>query len=305
LVEFPHGLARVIPALERLLELERGRLKRGEHPRRLVLVNSATAFWDSYVLAQLDCSHTSVHSRVRRATVKPIPEGNDAATAALEFAHRQLRWSTRRQAGDGRLHIPANVRIKIAELDDYPGFGDGWSYPDDTGIWTDGHRSELAVTFEGGEGDAVLALTVDAACVGPTESISVELLVDGDRASRKDFSQAWWRSAVSAFRRRGSHRVDDAAGMTLPNAPSVASRTRYQRLPAAEALRRRLSDLAANVWRIQLPFRIFAQRDAELTLVINEPHSPLDLGWSSDERQLGIHIRSLKLERGVVAKGKR
>jgi hypothetical protein len=295
-VEFPHGLARVMPALDRLFELERGRLERGEHPRRLVLVNSATAFWDSYVVAQLDCSHTSVHSRVRRATVKGMPNVNDTAAVALEFAHQQLRWSTRRQAGDGRLHIPANVQVKIAELDDYPGFGEGWSYPDDTGIWTEGHRSELAVTFEGEEGHAVLALTVDGACVGRSESISVELLLDGDPAARRDFSQAWWRSALPALRRRRLHRPDVAAESPPPNAASVAPHPRYMRLLAADVVRRRLSDLTATVWRIQLPFRVVAQRDVDLTFVIHAPHSPRDLGWSSDDRQLGIHICSLTLE---------
>jgi hypothetical protein len=299
-VEFPHGLARVIPALERLIELERGRLERGGHPRRLVLVNSATAFWDSYVVAHLDCSHTSVHSRVRRATVKPIPDVDDAAVAALEFAHRQLRWSTRHQAGDGRLHIPADVRVKITELEDHPGFGDGWSHPDETGIWTEGPRSELALTFERGDGHAVLALTVDGACVGPAESISVEVLVDGKRAARRDFSQTPWRSAVSALRQRRSHRGHDAAEIAPPNAARPRPRPSDRRLPVAEAVRRRLSGLTAIVWRIQLPFRVVARRDAELTLVINEPRSPLDLGWSSDERRLGIHIRSLALEQGGV-----
>jgi hypothetical protein len=298
-VELPHGLGGAFAALERLFALERRRLERGEHPRRLVLVNSATAFWDAYLLAHLDCSHTTVHSRVRRAIVKPVPDVNEAAAAALELARRQLRWSSRREAGDGRLHIPANVPLKIAELDDYPGFGDGWSYPDDTGVWTEGRRSELAVAFEGGEGHGVLALTVDGTCVGAGESISVELLLDGERAARRDFRPPFWRSASSRFNRRASHGVHEAAETRASNGTEV-SRPRNQpiRGAKAKALRRRLSGLTASVWRIQLPFRVVGQRDATLTFVINEPHSPLELGWSRDMRQLGIHLRSLTLEHG-------
>jgi len=297
-LELPHGLSRAFASLERLFARERGRLERGEHPRRLVLVNSATAFWDSYLLGQLDCSHTSVHSRVRRATVKQIPEVNEAATAAVESAHRQLRWSTRGQTRDGRLHIPANVRIKIAELDDYPGFGDGWTYPDDTGIWTEGRRSELAVTFEGGLEHGVLALAVDGTCVGPDETISVELLVDREHVARRDFGQAWWRSAWPAFRRRASHRAEPVPQKPVQDAAFDRPRQFYQRVAAAQAVRKGISALTEIVWRIELPFPVDTQRNSEIAFLIDEPHSPLDLGWSHDERPLGIHLRSLRLEQG-------
>jgi hypothetical protein len=299
-VEFPRGLDRAFAAVERLFELERARLERGGHPRRLVLVNSATAFWDAYILANLDCSHTSVHSRVRRATVKPVPDVNDAAAAALEFAHRQLRWSARRHAGDGRLHVPADVRIKIAELDDYRGFGEGWAYPDGLGVWTQGRRSELAVTFEGAEGDSVLALAVGGICIGPDESIKVELLVDGECAARRDFSQAWWRSVLSEFRRRTSPRVDTAVETAVPDTVTDRPRPFSWRLAVPAAVRTRISHLTEMVWQIQLPSRVVAQRNAQLTFVIDEPRTPLDLGWSNDERQLGFHLRSLMLEHGVL-----
>ncbi len=287
-VEFPRRLDRAFRALEQLIELERARLERGEHPRRIVLVNSATAFWDAYVLAQLDCSHTSVHSRVRRATVKPVPDEGDAAKAAHELARRLIRWGARRHAGDGRLHVPADTPVTIAELDGYPGFGDGWAYPDSAGIWTEGPRSELAVVFDGRDGDAVLVLTVGGICAGPDESISVELLVDGKRAALRDFGQD----------RRGLRggvfpRLVRAATTILPDPVTDRLRPLYRRLAASQT---HISRLTETVWRIQLPSRVVAQPRAQLTFVIDEPRTPLALGWSHDERQLGIHLRSLMLE---------
>src|SRR5262249_39634027 len=48
-VGLPHGLSHAFAALELLFERERSRLRHGEHQRRMVLVNSATEFWDSFV----------------------------------------------------------------------------------------------------------------------------------------------------------------------------------------------------------------------------------------------------------------
>ena len=69
----PPRLHGAVGVIQRLVELERARLEAGEHPRRFVLVHSWTAFWDAHVLANLDCSHTTAHSRVRRATVRSVP----------------------------------------------------------------------------------------------------------------------------------------------------------------------------------------------------------------------------------------
>jgi hypothetical protein len=68
------ALDRTFDALKQLVDVERRRIAAGAHPRRIVLVNSASAHWHAYVLAHLDCSYTTTHSRVRRATVKPEPE---------------------------------------------------------------------------------------------------------------------------------------------------------------------------------------------------------------------------------------
>jgi hypothetical protein len=233
---------------------------------------------------------------VRRATVKAVPDEDDAAKAAHEFARRLIRWSARRHAGDGRLHVPADARVTVAELDDYSGFGDGWAYPDDAGIWTQGRRSDLAVAFDGGEGDAVLALAVGGICVGPDESISVELLVDGERAALRDFRQGRWRSVLPALRGRVSPAVGQVAKTALPDMATDRLRPLSRRLTAPTAVQRRILRLTEIVWRVQLPFRLVAQRNAQLTFVIDEPRTPRAVGWSDDERQLGIHLRSLMLE---------
>jgi hypothetical protein len=51
------------------------------------------------------------------------------------------------------------------------------------------------------------------------------------------------------------------------------------------------------LWHIDLPGGGLAlQATAKLTVEIPDPRTPLDLGWSQDDRPLGIHLRSLRLE---------
>ena len=61
-VGFGQGLALVYEAFERLVEIERARIRTGTHPRRFVLLNSTNTLWDTYVLAQLDCTYGTPHS---------------------------------------------------------------------------------------------------------------------------------------------------------------------------------------------------------------------------------------------------
>jgi hypothetical protein len=185
----PPGLDPAFEALERLIELERLRLELGEHPRRFVLVHSWTVFWDAYVLAHLDCSHTTAHSRVRRATVRRAPVNDEATKAALVRERRLRRWATRGEAGQRRLHIAARETADLADLRDYGGFGDGWAFPDEAGIWTQGSRSQLALALDGvDDGDYVLALSLGSVCVAPEASLTVEALVNGERTAARDFS---------------------------------------------------------------------------------------------------------------------
>jgi len=153
-----------------------------------MMVNSSAGFWEPWIRSQFDCSYTTFHSRVRRATVKP--EVNDAeAGAALSRMRTMMRWSARRSAGRGRLAIHAGRCVDIVELDDYRGFGDGWSYPEDVGIWTLGPRSELRLAIDGND-ESRYALTFGLwnTCVESGASLRVDLLANGEPVATRDFS---------------------------------------------------------------------------------------------------------------------
>jgi hypothetical protein len=290
---FPPGLGRAFAALERLVELERERLERGEHPRRIVLVNSATAFWDGYVQAHLECSYTTPHSRVRRATVKPLPDDDRATRTVLERARLLVRWGTRGDAGQGRLHVRLRQSVKISDLTDYGAFGDGWTCPDEVGVWTLGPRSDLAIALDECEGRAVLSLSIAAICVGPEESLRVEVIVNGTRVAARDLTQDESRFTVPAPRIRVSPRAVRAAKVVLPDVVTDRLRPLYRRLAAPVPIPLG----TASRWRIELPAHVLAERQADLSFIIEEPRSPLAIGWSdSDDRSLGILLRSLTLE---------
>ena len=87
------GLACAFPALDRLIEIERTRAEEVKHDHPMMLVNSSAVFCDAYVLAQFDCSYTTLHSRVRRATVKPADQVDAVAVnRGVERSYRMLRW---------------------------------------------------------------------------------------------------------------------------------------------------------------------------------------------------------------------
>jgi hypothetical protein len=184
----PAKLDQAVEALDRLVELERARLELGEHPRRFVLVHSWTVFWDAYVLANLDCSHTTAHSRVRRATVRLVPTYDEATKAALERERRLARWAARGEAGERRLRVRAREAVEPADLRDYGGFGDGWSFPDEAGTWTQGRRSELALALDGiGDGDCFLTLSLGSICCAPDSSLQVAALMNGELVAAREF----------------------------------------------------------------------------------------------------------------------
>jgi hypothetical protein len=242
----PAGLDRAFAGLERLVELERTRLGHGEHPRRIMLVHSSTVFWDSYVLANLDCSYTTPHSRVRRATVKPVPDDDRETRAAIARGSRLIRWAARGGLDRGPLHLSPAKALELADLDDYRGFGDGWSYPDEGGIWTQGSRSELVVALDSVSDDDeyLLALSLGGVCVGPDELLNVELWLDDARMASRLFGR----------------------------------------------------DLPPVTWHVDLPASSQAGGRVSLSFLINEPSSPLAVGWSTvDDRPLGILIRGVAL----------
>jgi hypothetical protein len=243
---FPPALADALVALHRLIELERTRAEREQHPRLMVLVNTSSMFWDPYILAQFDCSYTTSHSRVRRATVKPVAERDaEAIRVDLAWANRLMRWYSRDRIGGGSLTIRPGETIELAGVEEYSGFGSGWAAPEETGIWTEGERSELELRFEGlGAGQHALMLDLAMVCLGAGDSLKVELLADGDQV--------------------------------------VATRE--------------LTDSFGRPWRVDLPVHLLRNGEIGLTVVVDEPRSPAALGWSSDDRRLGIHIRALALE---------
>ena len=221
---FPVRLDLVFAALERLVELERSRLERGDHPRPLMLVHSAAVFWRSYVLAHLDCSYTTVHSRVRRATVRPTPVfDHEVTTASLAHERRLVRWAARAGRSEGRLQLRPGKDLELDELEEYRGFGSGWSYPTHGGLWTQGSRSELALALEGlGEELFLLAFSLASVCVGSEMPLTVDLLLNGEHVDSRIFGRGGadltWHVELPADLRDGGT-VDVAFVIAEPLTP--------------------------------------------------------------------------------------
>ena len=298
--EFAHaraGLIRSFDAFRRLVELERTRLESGEHPRRLLLVNSSAVFWNAYVLAQLNCSQTTPHSRVRHATVKLRPSDDDASHAATVRALRLIRWMARRDAGPGRLNVRLGETVEIADLEDYAGFGDGWAYPDREAVWTRGPRSDLAIACdETIENSCLLTLVFDAIGVRSEDSVRVELFAKGARVAAREFPRV--------RKQHGQRRaIDDGRDLRRTLRRPVAALVRRARalgvpgVDFAVGMARRLSrgriDDPELTWTTTLPALSVADREVDLALEIEGPVS-----WSDDRR--GLHLRSLTLgEKGL------
>ena len=246
LSKVPDGLVASLRELAHLIEIERARYEQVQHPRTMMLVNSTAAFCDAYVRAQFDCSYTTVHSRVRRATVKPAHEANTAEIDEwVERAYRLLRWARRHDDGETSLPVRPGETIAFAKLDEYPGFGKGWFPPEEGGCWTDGPRSDLRIDVdELGSGEYVLNLTVGMTCVAADDVLRVRMLANGEEVAAREFVHG---------------------PRPFP-------------------------------WRVELPADAWAAHEIQLTLLVEEPRSPLDLGWSEDDRDLGIHVRSLAVE---------
>ena len=239
----PPQLYGAFDVLERLVDVEREHLERGERARRFVLVHSWTVFWNGYVIANFDCSHTTAHSRVRRATVRRVPADDGATRSALSRERLLLRWATRGEVGRHRLLVPVGGAVEPGHLRDYGGFGEGWSFPEEGGIWTQGSRSELAVALEGaGDGDYVLALSLGSICVEPDGSLRARVLVNGKGVVTRRFSYG------------------------------------------------------DPEWHIEMPSSASANEDVDLSLEIEEPRTPVDVGWSlDDQRPLGLLLRAVTL----------
>ena len=239
----PPELDGLFDMLERLVDLERARLERREHPRRLVLVHSWTVFWDAYVMANFDCSHTTAHSRVRRATVRRVPADDGAIRAAMARERLLLRWASRGEVGRHRLPLSVGDAVDPSQLRDYGGFGDGWAFPEEVGIWTQGSHAELAVAFDReDEDDYVVALTLGSICVERDGSLRVRALVNGEGVATRRFTYG------------------------------------------------------DPEWHIEIPASARANGNVDLSFEIEEPRTPVAVGWSlDDERPLGLLVRAITL----------
>jgi hypothetical protein len=238
----PEFVELVHVAIDRLVAVERARVEQGHEATNMVLVNSSAAFWEQVVVAQFDCSYTTVHSRVRRATVKRAGDPGIPTGEARDQALRLLRWNARRASEAGRLVLHSGEFLRTAHLDDYHAFGEGWANPDASGIWTEGRRADLLLALPGADGSQVVTLGVGMACAGPKQPVHVTLLAGDRPVVSREFS----------------------------------------------------ADFGGVAWRVEAP-AANASGEVDLTLLIDEPHSPRALGWSLDPRPLGILVQSVML----------
>jgi len=291
------GLVRAFDALRLIVELERARLHTGAHPRPFVLVNSNAVYWDAFVSAELSSSASTPHSRVRRCVVRDVPDTSEAARTADVRALQLLRWITRGDSVKHRLHVLPGNEIHVADLDRYSGFGHGWAFPDQTGLWTQGPCSELAIALDGSSGPCHLTLTFDDVDVAAQGSISFDLLANGERIASSEFSRFGRdrrrrRSGQVLEPRRRMREAARALGLNRIRTlrwvyhRAVAARTR-----AHEVLRRKVerSGGPRMRWRVRVPSRAITDGMTDFMLVVREPVS-----WS-DDRQRGLHLAAVEI----------
>lgn len=287
------ALVETFEVFRRIVTCEQARLEGASPSRRFVLVNSSTEFWNTFVLANLHCGATTPHSRVRNAVVRPEPDTSEDARGAEKHANRLVRWIARDDSTGGRLVVEQDGMVRVRGLMDYSGFGDGWSYPDWDGIWTMGARSELAVDpGRDARGHCVLTLAFNAIAVPPPAALVVRLVVNDTDVETRTFTRAVpaspshaSRGALGARQRlRGvlaaTARHARAAGVPGVDATIAAVRRARGRQPE-DPFR----------WRVGLPESVRYDGTLNIVLALEEP-----IAWA-DERHLGLHLRSLKIER--------
>lgn len=309
----PESLQLAFEALRHLVDLERARLEAGHHPRRFVLVNSAAAYWNAYVLAELECSHTTVHSRVRCATVKANPD-ETVARKALQSVRRYVRWEERDPSGEARLRLVVGEPVAVAELERFDGFGEGWAHPDRSAIWTRGPRAELAVELAGvAKESCVLTLGFDGIGVRAEAPLRVNLLINGAPVATREFTRI-----ASHSRQHDRNVIRDTPRLSLGRlADSVRTRVRTlamakKRAPnrVAKALASYAVELGAHLgrnlrprsaprstpeylWHVALPQSAVEARNVDVALVM------APISWL-DDRQLGLHLALLAVRRSAT-----
>jgi hypothetical protein len=232
----PSALRAVVLAFERLVQQERARLERGAHSRRFVLVNSTTAYADAFVVSNLDCSHTSMHSRVRRANVKLVPTSGVRAL-------RDIGWSDRLERPRVPLQLHVGDTAELGELEHLDSFGPGWWFPDPNAVWTRGPRAVITVACRDlVSRPAVLELSFDRVGVRRGDSLDVSIAIADTRVGRR----------------------------LLPGGSGFVT------------------------WRARIPTRVVAHRSFDIVFELDSHDT-----WT-DERQLGLHLRSVALKSGAI-----
>jgi len=146
----------------------------------------------------------------------------------------------------GVLQLAPGEPARLVELDELSGFVTGWAFPDDSGMWTWGSRSDLSIAFPPVDDDADcrVVFLIDSVCVARDDSLRADLAVNGASVASREFS-----------------------GSDAPFA-----------------------------WRVELPRQVWAAGQADVTITVSEPRTPMAIGWVSDNRPLGLHLHSLTVE---------
>ena len=147
------GLMSAFETFRVFVEIERERVRGGRRARPIVLINSRAIYWNAFMSAQLHRGPTTPHSCVRRATVKVPPDADENAVAAVLHARQLRSWITREDSETRHLVLKPGQRLHVESLDDYAGFGAGWSPPDRLGVSAQGPHTELVVSPSAGLGD--------------------------------------------------------------------------------------------------------------------------------------------------------
>lgn len=198
---YPAPLLAVLAAFQRIVESERARLVAGAHPRPFVLVNSATLYVDAYVKAHLDCSYTTPHSQIRRATVKRAPSEDAPPPAARQHAERLVSWAERDALPDRTLPLRVGQRLEIGATDAFSAFDGGWLFPERNAIWTRGTRAEVAFALDGiGTGAYLFTTFIGRVGAARDELLAVDLLINGSHVDSRLFpggaNASVWRVRV-------------------------------------------------------------------------------------------------------------